>query len=140
MHEARFCSLKKPRCAPAESSAMPCGVHPSSGAEPVSQSSELAEDDMRDLLGVALPRWPAATALSCAASVSFGVNNRPVRPGRNPRTGAQISVEKKTVPFFRTGKEMRERAQSHADDRDDAALYVLALISRLGGLHDIGRS
>jgi len=31
------------------------------------------------------------------------------RTGRNPRTGAHVSVEKKAVPFFKTGKEMRER-------------------------------
>ena len=31
------------------------------------------------------------------------------RTGRNPRTGAHVSVEKKSVPFFKTGKEMRER-------------------------------
>ena len=42
----------------------------------------------------------------------FGVFN--VRPrktgiGRNPRTGAHVSVEQKSVPFFKTGKEMRER-------------------------------
>jgi len=40
---------------------------------------------------------------------SFGVKNRPARPGRNPRTGTHVSVKKKSIPFFRTGKEMRER-------------------------------
>ena len=39
----------------------------------------------------------------------FSVKNRPARTGRNPRTGAHVSVEKKSVPFFKTGKEMRER-------------------------------
>ncbi|MBO0734832.1 MAG: HU family DNA-binding protein, partial [Methylocapsa sp.] len=28
---------------------------------------------------------------------------------RNPRTGAQVPVAEKSVPFFKTGKEMRER-------------------------------
>jgi integration host factor subunit beta len=28
---------------------------------------------------------------------------------RNPRTGAVVSVAKKAVPFFKTGKEMRAR-------------------------------
>ena len=37
------------------------------------------------------------------------MKNRPARTGRNPRTGAHVSVEKKSVPFFKTGKEMRER-------------------------------
>ena len=40
---------------------------------------------------------------------AFSVKNRPARTGRNPRTGAHVSVAKKSVPFFKTGKEMRER-------------------------------
>ena len=40
---------------------------------------------------------------------AFSVKNRPARTGRNPRTGAKVSVEQKYVPFFKTGKEMRER-------------------------------
>ena len=40
---------------------------------------------------------------------AFSVKHRPARTGRNPRTGAHVSVEQKSVPFFKTGKEMRER-------------------------------
>jgi len=40
---------------------------------------------------------------------AFSVTHRPARTGRNPRTGAHVSVDKKSVPFFKTGKEMRER-------------------------------
>ena len=40
---------------------------------------------------------------------AFSVKNRQARTGRNPRTGAQVSVQQKSVPFFKTGKEMRER-------------------------------
>ncbi len=40
---------------------------------------------------------------------AFSVKNRPARTGRNPRTGAQVSVAEKHVPFFKTGKDMRER-------------------------------
>ena len=29
--------------------------------------------------------------------------------GRNPRTGAYVQVEKKNVPFFKPGKELRKR-------------------------------
>ena len=34
---------------------------------------------------------------------------RAARTGRNPRTGAHVAVEQKSAPFFKTGKEMRER-------------------------------
>ena len=40
---------------------------------------------------------------------AFSVKVRPARQGRNPRTGEAVSVEEKRVPFFRTGKELRER-------------------------------
>jgi integration host factor subunit beta len=40
---------------------------------------------------------------------AFSVKHRPARTGRNPRTGAHVAVDKKSVPFFKTGKEMRER-------------------------------
>jgi integration host factor subunit beta len=40
---------------------------------------------------------------------AFSVKHRDARVGRNPRTGANVPVNEKTVPFFKTGKEMRER-------------------------------
>jgi integration host factor subunit beta len=40
---------------------------------------------------------------------AFSVKHRDARVGRNPRTGANVPVHEKTVPFFKTGKEMRER-------------------------------
>ncbi len=40
---------------------------------------------------------------------AFSVKRRDARPGRNPRTGAPVDVNEKAVPFFKTGKEMRER-------------------------------
>jgi integration host factor subunit beta len=40
---------------------------------------------------------------------AFSVKQRPARVGRNPRTGDKVPVKEKAVPFFKTGKEMRER-------------------------------
>jgi len=40
---------------------------------------------------------------------AFSVKNRPARTGRNPRTGEKVQVEEKWVPFFKTGKDLRER-------------------------------
>ena len=40
---------------------------------------------------------------------AFSVKHRDARVGRNPRTGVHVPVNEKTVPFFKTGKEMRER-------------------------------
>ena len=40
---------------------------------------------------------------------NFQVAQRKASTGRNPRTGAHVAVDQKSVPFFKTGKEMRER-------------------------------
>ena len=38
---------------------------------------------------------------------AFSVKERESRTGRNPRTGETVFVEKKSVPFFKAGKELR---------------------------------
>ncbi len=45
---------------------------------------------------------------------AFSVKQRGARQARNPRTGAQVAVDGKAVPFFKTGKEMRERLNRDA--------------------------
>lgn len=46
---------------------------------------------------------------------AFSVRRRPARTGRNPRTGESVSVKEKHVPFFKTGKELRERVDASRD-------------------------
>ena len=57
-------------------------------------------------------RWRAATGSSCAVSVLSRSSLVRLAPGRNPRTGANVPVDQKSVPFFKTGKEIRERLNS----------------------------
>ncbi|HEX5363241.1 MAG TPA: integration host factor subunit beta [Gallionella sp.] len=40
---------------------------------------------------------------------SFGINYRPPRNGRNPKTGMAVPVPAKYAPHFKPGKELRER-------------------------------
>ena len=40
---------------------------------------------------------------------AFSLRERKARVGRNPRTGEAVSVDAKTIPFFKMGKNMRER-------------------------------
>ncbi|MGH7056281.1 MAG: integration host factor subunit beta [Acetobacteraceae bacterium] len=40
---------------------------------------------------------------------AFTVKRRNSRTGRNPRTGEAVTVDEKRVPFFKAGKELRER-------------------------------
>ena len=38
---------------------------------------------------------------------AFSTRERKARSGRNPRTGAEVQVPRKCVPFFRAGKDLR---------------------------------
>lgn len=40
---------------------------------------------------------------------AFSIKERDARTGRNPRTGDAVAVDAKVVPFFKTGKQLRER-------------------------------
>ena len=45
---------------------------------------------------------------------AFSVNKRDQRIGRNPRTGEAVAVEEKHVPFFKTGKLLRDRLNGNS--------------------------
>ncbi len=47
---------------------------------------------------------------------SFQVRTRASRMGRNPKTGEPVAIDEKRVPFFKVGKELRERVNGGADD------------------------
>ena len=40
---------------------------------------------------------------------TFSTRARDARTGRNPRTGDAVDVDAKRVPYFKPGKEMRQR-------------------------------
>ena len=42
---------------------------------------------------------------------AFSVKHRDARVGRNPRTGESVDVSEKRIPFFKTGKQLRERLE-----------------------------
>lgn len=47
---------------------------------------------------------------------SFGLNRRPSRVGRNPKSGEKVDVPEKHVPHFKPGKELRERVDGRAGE------------------------
>jgi integration host factor subunit beta len=77
------------------------------------QNPHLRQYDVEKIVNVVLDALTAAMArgdhIELRGFGSFGVKSRSARTGRNPRTGAYVSVEKKIFPFFRPGKEMRKR-------------------------------
>ena len=40
---------------------------------------------------------------------AFSVKHRPARIGRNPRSGEPVRIDEKYAPFFKAGKEIRDR-------------------------------
>ena len=48
---------------------------------------------------------------------AFTVKTRDARVGRNPRTGEAVRVGQKAIPFFKAGKELRERVNRRVSAR-----------------------
>ncbi|WP_374575359.1 integration host factor subunit beta [Phenylobacterium sp.] len=77
------------------------------------ENPHLTQRDVERVVGVILERM--IQALEAGGRVElrgFGalsVRSRDARAGRNPRTGAPVEVRAKHVPFFKSGKELRER-------------------------------
>jgi len=44
---------------------------------------------------------------------TFQVRTHEPKMGRNPRTGDSVPIGRRRVPFFRVGKELRERVDDH---------------------------
>ena len=52
---------------------------------------------------------------------AFTVKHREARTGRNPRTGEAVPVDEKSVPFFKAGKDLRERVDQGPRPRERRA-------------------
>lgn len=52
---------------------------------------------------------------------SFEIRNYKAYEGRNPRTGAKVNVKPKRLPFFKVGKELKERVNSGRLSTDDGS-------------------
>ncbi|MGH6987360.1 MAG: integration host factor subunit beta [Caulobacteraceae bacterium] len=78
-----------------------------------SENQHLTQHDVERVVGVILERVVKALEQGGRVELrgfgAFSVRTRPARPGRNPRTGAQVAVRAKHVPFFKSGKDLRAR-------------------------------
>ncbi len=45
---------------------------------------------------------------------AFSVKQRGARVGRNPRTGTAVNVSEKSIPYFKTGKQLRDKLNGKA--------------------------
>lgn len=50
---------------------------------------------------------------------SFEIRHYKAYEGRNPRTGAKVDVKPKRLPFFKVGKELKERVNGEEEGTDE---------------------
>ena len=72
----------------------------------VAKDAELAVKMILDAMGESLAK---GERIEIRGFGSFGLNYRPPRTGRNPKSGERVQVPEKHVPHFKAGKELRER-------------------------------
>ncbi len=77
----------------------------------VAKDAEYAVKVILDALTLALVK---GQRIEIRGFGSFGLNHRPARTGRNPKSGDKVTVPEKFVPHFKAGKELRERVDEEA--------------------------
>lgn len=77
------------------------------------QNPHLYQRDVENIVNAILTEITEALAdgdrVELRGFGAFSVKHRAPRVGRNPRTGDRVEVEEKWVPFFKTGKDLRDR-------------------------------
>lgn len=72
----------------------------------VAKDAELSVKTVLDAMAISLAQ---GDRIEIRGFGSFGLNYRPPRTGRNPKTGDKVQVPEKYVPHFKAGKELRDR-------------------------------
>jgi integration host factor subunit beta len=87
----------------------------------VAKDAEYAVKMILDAMGQALL---SGNRIEIRGFGSFGLNYRPPRIGRNPKSGEKVQVPDKSVPHFKAGKELRERVDANYAEQQarDAAM------------------
>ena len=83
------------------------------------QNPHLYQRDVENIVNAILGEIIAAMARGDRVELrgfgAFSVKHRDARTGRNPRTGDTVEVSRKVIPFFKTGKQLRERLNGGQD-------------------------
>ena len=80
----------------------------------VAKDAELAVKMILDAMAESLAK---GERIEIRGFGSFGLNYRPPRTGRNPKSGEKVQVPEKYVPHFKAGKELRERVDFNEASR-----------------------
>ena len=77
------------------------------------ENTHLTQRDVEQIVGTVFREIVDAMARGDRVELrgfgAFSVKVREARTGRNPRTGEAVEVDRKAVPFFKTGKLLRDR-------------------------------
>ena len=89
-------------------------------AKLAAENPHLTQRDVERVVGVILDKMTQALEgggrVELRGFGAFSVRSRPARAGRNPRTDESVAVKAKHVPFFKSGKELRERLNLSGDE------------------------
>ena len=77
-----------------------------------SVSRVLAEAAVDGLFGSIQAAMEAGARVEIRGFGSFSPRQYPGYTGRNPRTGEKVEVRPKVLPFFKVGKELKERIEA----------------------------
>ncbi len=84
--------------------------------EEVAKSSDLSKKDaeviVQTVLDSIIESLKSGTKVELRGFGSFRLRSRSERQGRNPKTGDQVHVPAKEVPYFKPGKELKELINS----------------------------
>ena len=58
---------------------------------------------------------------------AFSIKHRRSRIGRNPRTGESVHVDEKKIPFFKTGKKLRQLLNSESEQNDNEIISEIKI-------------
>ena len=82
------------------------------------KNPNLTKKDVETIVNIIFDSMTASLARGERIEIrGFGscqVKHREAREGRNPKTGEKVHIAAKRVPFFKVGKELRERVDSDA--------------------------
>ena len=78
------------------------------------ENPHLYQRDVERIVNTIIEAMAGGDRVELRGFGAFSVKQRDARTGRNPRTGEAVDVEEKHVPFFKTGKLLRDRLNGKA--------------------------
>jgi integration host factor subunit beta len=82
-------------------------------AEQTGYTRQLSEEIVNEFFASMSDALESGEGIEIRGFGSFSIRHYASYTGRNPKTGEKIKVAPKKLPFFKVGKELRERVMKH---------------------------